>query len=390
MFLSANAGKRSLAALAPRPGRSRGAAPARRALGRLPPEPATGPRRARPRRDAVRARNPRIVYCTVGAYGRVGPLERAGLRRADAGRRWAHLHDRRAGPAGRPRRLVADRPGTGRGPRSASSPPCSSASAPARARVVDVSLYETALAYIGYHLAGYLADGTVPPGEGTRFPMVAPYQVFRTADGELMIAGGNDRLFAAICGVLGMPDLVDDRGFRRTPTGSRTATRSASSSRSGCATEDTAALARAPHRRGVPGRAGRRRRRHRRVAADGGARNLQALPHPAIEDAPPAPFRSASTASGRSTELRRRRRRAHRRDPGRGRLRTTRRSRRSPHEGVITTHDPPLRLLQRHAEGAAPGLPGSFAALARRSATPAARSARSTSSGSSGTRRCAT
>ena len=67
--------------------------------------------------------------------------------------------------------------------------------------VVDVSLYETAIGYIGYHLAGYLADGTVPHGEGTRFPMVAPYQVFPTRDGELMIAGGNDRLFAAICDV---------------------------------------------------------------------------------------------------------------------------------------------------------------------------------------------
>ena len=80
--------------------------------------------------------------------------------------------------------------------------------------VVDVSLYETAIGYIGYHLAGYLADGTVPHGQGTRFPMVAPYQVFRTRDGELMIAGGNDRLFAAICGVVGLPALVDDPRFR--------------------------------------------------------------------------------------------------------------------------------------------------------------------------------
>jgi crotonobetainyl-CoA:carnitine CoA-transferase CaiB-like acyl-CoA transferase len=80
--------------------------------------------------------------------------------------------------------------------------------------VVDVSLYETALGYIGYHLAGYLADGTVPHGQGTRFPMVAPYQVFPTRDGELMISGGNDRLFAAICDVLGLRELVDDPRYR--------------------------------------------------------------------------------------------------------------------------------------------------------------------------------
>jgi formyl-CoA transferase/CoA:oxalate CoA-transferase len=82
---------------------------------------------------------------------------------------------------------------------------------------VDVSLYETALGYVGYHLAGYLADGTVPSGEGTRFPMVAPYQVFAAGDGELMIAAGNDRLFAALCAVLGTPELVDDPRFRRNP-----------------------------------------------------------------------------------------------------------------------------------------------------------------------------
>jgi len=47
--------------------------------------------------------------------------------------------------------------------------------------------------------------------------MVAPYQVFPTKDGELMIAGGNDRLFAAICDVLARPELVDDARFRTNP-----------------------------------------------------------------------------------------------------------------------------------------------------------------------------
>jgi crotonobetainyl-CoA:carnitine CoA-transferase CaiB-like acyl-CoA transferase len=79
--------------------------------------------------------------------------------------------------------------------------------------VVDVSLFETAIGYVGYHVAGYLADGTVPTGDGTRFPMVAPYQVFATRDGELMIGGGNDRLFRAICGVLELPGLLDDPRF---------------------------------------------------------------------------------------------------------------------------------------------------------------------------------
>jgi crotonobetainyl-CoA:carnitine CoA-transferase CaiB-like acyl-CoA transferase len=83
--------------------------------------------------------------------------------------------------------------------------------------VVDTSLYETALAYVGYHLVGYLADGTVPRPEGTVFPMVAPYQVLPTGDGELMIAAGNDRLFAALSDAVGLPGLVADPRFRTNP-----------------------------------------------------------------------------------------------------------------------------------------------------------------------------
>jgi formyl-CoA transferase/CoA:oxalate CoA-transferase len=41
--------------------------------------------------------------------------------------------------------------------------------------------------------------------------------VFPTRDGELMIAGGNDRLFAAICEVVGLPELTDDERFRTNP-----------------------------------------------------------------------------------------------------------------------------------------------------------------------------
>jgi crotonobetainyl-CoA:carnitine CoA-transferase CaiB-like acyl-CoA transferase len=83
--------------------------------------------------------------------------------------------------------------------------------------LIDTSLYETALGYIGYHLVGYLADGTVPSAQGTVFPMVAPYQVFPTRDGELMIAGGNDRLFALLCEVVGMSELVSDARFLTNP-----------------------------------------------------------------------------------------------------------------------------------------------------------------------------
>jgi crotonobetainyl-CoA:carnitine CoA-transferase CaiB-like acyl-CoA transferase len=219
MFLSANAGKRSLAISLRDP---RG----RDAILRLAATADVFLQSLRPGladdlglgADAMRESNERLVYCSVGAYGHVGPLrEEAGydaLMQAAGGlismtgepdrpgvRVGSSLIDQGTGTWAALGILAAllerERTGTG--------------------SVVDVSLYETALGYIGYHLIGNLADGTVPRGQGTRFPMVAPYQVFRTRDGELMIAGGNDRLFAMICEVLELSTLVTDERFVTNP-----------------------------------------------------------------------------------------------------------------------------------------------------------------------------
>ncbi len=219
MFLSVNAGKRSFA-LSLRDERGR------TALLRLAERSDVFLQGLRPGlaeelglgAAVVRERNPRLVYCSIGAYGRVGPLsgepgydalmqaagglismtgepERPGVRVGssliDMGTgMWAALGIVAA-------LLERERTGTG--------------------AEVDTSLYETALGYIGYHLVGYLADGTVPKGEGTVFPMVAPYQVFPTKDGELMVAGGNDRLFASLCRALELPEVAIDDRFRTNP-----------------------------------------------------------------------------------------------------------------------------------------------------------------------------
>ena len=71
--------------------------------------------------------------------------------------------------------------------------------------VVEVSLLETALALAGYHVADALA-GDEPGKLGSAFPHIAPYQVFRTADGEVMLAAANDRLFAELARRLDLDD----------------------------------------------------------------------------------------------------------------------------------------------------------------------------------------
>jgi crotonobetainyl-CoA:carnitine CoA-transferase CaiB-like acyl-CoA transferase len=219
MFLSANAGKRSI-------GLSLRDPDGHEALLRLAEGADVFLQSLRPGlaeelglgADDLRGRNPRIVYCSLGAYGRVGPL--AGEPGYDALMQAAGGLISMTGEPGRPGVRVGASlidQGTGTWAALGVLAALLERDRTGDAPTVDVSLYETALGYIGYHLAGYLADGTVPTGQGTRFPMVAPYQVFETADGSLMIAGGNDRLFAAICDVLDLPELVADERFRTNP-----------------------------------------------------------------------------------------------------------------------------------------------------------------------------
>ncbi len=219
MFLSVNAGKRSFAvSLGDERGREAVLRLAERAdvfLQSLRPGLAErlglGP-------ETVRPKNPRLVYCSVGAYGRVGPLSAEpgydALMQAAGGLISMTGEPGRSGV--RVGSSLIDM-GTGIWAALAIVSALLERERTGEGAVVDTSLYETALAYIGYHLVGYLADGTVPTGQGTVFPMVAPYQVFPTRDGELMIAGGNDRLFAVICEVVGLPELVSDPRFATNP-----------------------------------------------------------------------------------------------------------------------------------------------------------------------------
>lgn len=166
----------------------------------------------------LRARNPRLVYCSVGAYGHTGPLARE--PGYDALMQAAGGLISMTGEPGRPGVRVGSSlidMGTGMWAALGIVAALLERERTGEGTVIDTSLYETALAFVGYHLVGYLADGTVPTGQGTVFPMVAPYQVFPTRDGELMIAGGNDRLFAALCDAVGLPDLVADERFRTNP-----------------------------------------------------------------------------------------------------------------------------------------------------------------------------
>ncbi len=83
--------------------------------------------------------------------------------------------------------------------------------------LVECSLLDTSLGWIGYHLMTYLASGIVPQRMGTGLTMIAPYEAFPTKDGELMICGGNDGIFRRLCEALEIPGSADDQRFADNP-----------------------------------------------------------------------------------------------------------------------------------------------------------------------------
>lgn len=83
-----------------------------------------------------------------------------------------------------------------------------------RGGIVDTSLYETALAWMAIPLSAYLVDGELPTRHGSGVSMIVPYQAFAAADGDMMVAAGNDNLFRRLAAALGRPDLAEDPRFR--------------------------------------------------------------------------------------------------------------------------------------------------------------------------------
>jgi crotonobetainyl-CoA:carnitine CoA-transferase CaiB-like acyl-CoA transferase len=219
MFLASNAGKRSLAVDL---GDDRGRAIVLRLvdgadvfLQSLRPGAA---RRHGLDAAELRARNPRLVYCSIGAFGSRGPLSSQPgydpLLQAAAGIMSVTGEDGR--PPVRVGVSLIDL-GTGVWAAVGVLSALYERERTGAGRTLEVSLYETALSLLSYQLVGYLGTGVVPGREGSAFAQIAPYQVFPTADGELMIVAGNDKLFAALCDVLGVPNLIGDPRFHTNP-----------------------------------------------------------------------------------------------------------------------------------------------------------------------------
>jgi len=78
---------------------------------------------------------------------------------------------------------------------------------------VEVNLLSSLLAALVNQASAFTIAGVVPDRLGNAHPSISPYELYETGDGELVLAVGNDRQFAALCDVLGAPELAADPRF---------------------------------------------------------------------------------------------------------------------------------------------------------------------------------
>ncbi len=168
--------------------------------------------------EALLAEKPSLVCCNLGAFGRTGPLAQAPgydpLMQAFGGLMSV------TGEAGRPAVRVGVSMvdmGTGMWAVIGILAALQRRAATGLGGVVDVSLFETAAAWMSVPVAQFLASGEAPERQGSGAQGIVPYRAYRTADGELVVAAGNDALFRALAGVLERPEWLYDARFRTNP-----------------------------------------------------------------------------------------------------------------------------------------------------------------------------
>src|SRR5262245_8411769 len=82
---------------------------------------------------------------------------------------------------------------------------------------VDVALFDCQLALLENAIMRYTTTGEIPGPLGARHPSITPFEALATSDGHIIIAAGNDGLFAKLAEVLGRPDLAENPAYKTNP-----------------------------------------------------------------------------------------------------------------------------------------------------------------------------
>jgi crotonobetainyl-CoA:carnitine CoA-transferase CaiB-like acyl-CoA transferase len=164
--------------------------------------------------ENARARNPRLIYCSVSGYGQNGPsrddpamdlivqgssglISTTGVEGGECVRSGHSVADITAGMFALVGILLAleARHQTGAG------------------QFVDVSMLDSMISAMASNYAYLFGSGIVPTPLGTRFATIVPYRGFPTADREIVIAVASQKLWHDFCIAIGRPDLADDPDY---------------------------------------------------------------------------------------------------------------------------------------------------------------------------------
>lgn len=158
--------------------------------------------------------NPRLIYCNIWAFGHQGPLRNAPgfdpLLQAFGG--VMTLTGREEDPPTFCGPAIND-VSTGMWCVIGALGALQQRLATGRGCVIDCSLFESAVSWVGGSVNSYLLNGTMSKRHGTGSNLLVPYQVFETADFPVCIAAGNDRLFVKCAKAMGHPEWASDPRF---------------------------------------------------------------------------------------------------------------------------------------------------------------------------------
>jgi crotonobetainyl-CoA:carnitine CoA-transferase CaiB-like acyl-CoA transferase len=167
---------------------------------------------------SLRAEFPSLVYCSLWAFGRTGPrrMQPGYEPMVQAFSSLMFLSGDEGDPPTRMGTSVLDF-GTGMWAAMGVLAALEQRHRTGAGCVVDTSLFETALGWLTGHFASFRLSGELPARHRTGSRRLVIFQGFETRDGPIIVAAGNDRLFAKLAEVLGHPEWASDPRFATNP-----------------------------------------------------------------------------------------------------------------------------------------------------------------------------